>query len=308
MRHGRTGHTFPLMVARGHFAIAFMGCATLATPAAAASPVVLTPSSKWVVDYANEKCRLMRSFGTGDQTAMLMFVQSAPSGGFGLTAAGPSLRGFVDSRPVVLRVNDTLAEMRGRPFTGKVDGVGPALIYSTLAFGAEEMRRAESEEPVPMAGLPEIDLVRAAEAEYVEFGQGNRKVRFATGNMRAPMAALNSCTADLVRSWGLDLERHRSATRLPVWTNREAVVRKIVAQYPAQAVQVGEQAIIEMRVMIDSAGAVSSCHIERTTSADALNSPACKEMARARFEPALDAQGQAMPSYYATTVVYKMGR
>ena len=61
-----------------------------------------------------------------------------------------------------------------------------------------------------------------------------------------------------------------------------------------------------MRVMVNEAGAVTDCHLERATKLESLNSPACKEMQRATFEPALDRDGTAMPSYYATTIVYRV--
>ena len=34
---------------------------------AAAQPVRLQPSSQWVLDYAENSCRLIRNFGEGDQ-------------------------------------------------------------------------------------------------------------------------------------------------------------------------------------------------------------------------------------------------
>jgi TonB family protein len=122
------------------------------------------------------------------------------------------------------------------------------------------------------------------------------------------MAALNTCSADLVRAWDLDLERHRTMTRRPVWSNRAEIVRRVAARYPGQALFRGDQGIVNMRVMLDAEGRVTDCQLERATSAESLVSPACREMQQARFLSALDGEGKAMKSFYAVTIVYKIAR
>jgi TonB family protein len=274
----------------------------------AAQPVVLAPSSKWVVDYAEQKCRLFRSFGAGDQLAILYLEQSYPSERFGLTVAGPPLRGFAFPRPVMLRFNESDRENRTTPFTGNIEKVGPALIYSSIDFDHHESADfAQREDDGAQApGLPEIARDQAARVRFLEFHQGGKTVRFETGEMAAPSAALNACALDLLRVWGLDPERQKAATRSPEWTNRDEVVRRITAKYPGGALAFGEQGIVRMRVMVGANGDVTDCQLERATSAQSLESPACKEMQRAKFNPARDRDGKPMPSYYATTIVYRM--
>ncbi len=238
---------------------------------------------------------------------MLFFEQGSPGSSFGITAAGLAFRSFREGRPAFIRVDEALAERETQPFKGSVDGIGPALIYSSVQFAyliAGEKKQDEGEEDAPHAGLPTLDLVNAAKADFIEFRQSRNRVRFDTGNMQAPMAALDKCSADLVRAWGLDLDRHLTAMQMPIWTNRDAVSRRIVAQYPSQALMRGAQGIINMRVMLDAEGVVTDCELEKATKAESLDSPACREMKRARFDPALDREGKAMKSYYATRIVY----
>lgn len=277
-------------------------------PAKAAEPTVLTPSSKWVVDYAESKCRLLRTFGEGDRRALLFFEQGAPGLRFTLTAAGPDMKPFNAERPIMVRINGSADERKTEPLNGSIETVGPALIYSSLEFGYLVSGEESNEEDDDPTGFPTLDLAQAAKADFIEFGQSGRHVRFATGNMRAPIAALNACSADLVRAWGLDLDRHRSATRMPVWTNRKEITRRIMAHYPSQALARGAQGVLRMRAMLDIEGRVIDCQLERSTKAETLVSSACQEMAQARFEPALDSEGKPMKSYYATTIVYKIAR
>jgi TonB family protein len=63
-----------------------------------------------------------------------------------------------------------------------------------------------------------------------------------------------------------------------------------------------------MRVVVSTQGTVEDCVILKATNTDRLDSPACRAMLNARFEPALDAAGQPMRSFHAESIVYQMGR
>lgn len=291
---------------RGAAVAAMWVVAVISLPLGPAQAAPIEPTSKWFVDYADEKCRLARTFGEGEQRVFLFIEQAAPGRTFGLTVAGPPFRGFSDNRTVLLKFDTTAKGNRTRPFTGDLSNAGPALIFSSIDFGPEKPAEELTEDASGFAGLPAIDVEEASRANQFEFNQGRRVVTLASGPMGSPIKALNTCSADLVRSWGLDLERHRDARRLPEWTNGDKVVKQIVSQYPAKALWAGEQGVLRMRVMLNEAGAVTDCHLERATKLESLNSPACKEMQRATFAPALDRDGKAMPSYYATTIVYRV--
>ncbi|MGI8942933.1 MAG: hypothetical protein ACR2FJ_01615 [Qipengyuania sp.] len=102
-------------------------------------------------------------------------------------------------------------EWKTRPFHGTVATVGPALIYSGLDL--DDPDEDGNEEESESAAHPAIDIGRAQGMDYVEVSQGSRRARFETGPLGKPFAALNSCSDDLLRSWGLDLEKHCSLSR-----------------------------------------------------------------------------------------------
>ena len=59
--------------------------------------------------------------------------------------------------------------------------------------------------------------------------------------------------------------------------------------------------------MVDASGAISSCLIAKMTSAEYIETNACEEFERsAEFEPALDAAGQPIDSYYVSTILYRV--
>lgn len=273
---------------------------------AADQPVVLAASSNWHLDYAEQSCRLARTFGDAEALSVVFLTQHGPSGSFEMTLAGESLDRFTSNRDVMMQFGPSGAERETKPFTGDVEGVGPALIYSGLDL-EDESEETEEDTAEVATSLPAIDVERASGMDYIEISQRNRGVRFATGPLDKAFAALNACSENLLGSWGLDVERHRSLTRMADWTNSEAITSRIVRDYPAKALRRGEQAIVRALLLIDEKGGVDRCDLTNATNSEALPAEACRALDDAVFEPALDSQGQPMRSFYITKIVYKMG-
>lgn len=272
---------------------------------AQATPVVLTPSSPWNVDFGENKCRLARFFGEGDDRHILSFEQYWPERRLGLMAAGRSFKPFDSGGDTDLQFFAAQTPMRTQPFTGTAMGYGTAVIYSSINLATGTAFEADA--PVPARRMPQLDTDLAAQVEFVGLKQGKREVRLVSGSLRDAFKVLNQCTEDLVASWGLDIAQHRTMTRMPLWTNAEAISRRIQESYPLQALVQGEQAILRMRVIVSETGAVESCVLIEATAASNFDSPACERMKRAIFESALDAAGKPMRSYYATSITYRLG-
>ena len=259
----------------------------------------LQPMAQWVLDFGENKCRLARWFGTEEERHLLMFEQGAPRSSFGMTLAGPEMRRFHGAPNIFLGMEGTEPmEERERFESGDVDNIGKAIIIASHSLGP-----SRSEDGLMQAG---IDLDQAGTVDRIVIERRGRVVSFETGNMRKPFEALNVCTSDLLRDWGLDEEQHKSY--IPArWTNQDAIIRRIQAAYPRDARLSGEQGIFRMRVIVEADGTVGECLIENATATDRLESPACTEMRRAAFEPARDRTGQPMRSFYATTLTYAIG-
>jgi hypothetical protein len=283
------------------------GFAVCAQASLAAEPAVVLPAtSKWQLDYGKQTCRLARAFGEGENLSLVYFTQHGPDDGFELTLAGEPLKRFAPK--TVIQFGPAGGEWETDPFKGDVEGVGPALIYSGINL-AEEPEEGEPEEDFTeaMDRLPAIDIERARGMEYIEVRQRKRLVRFDTGPLDAPFAALNACSEDLINEWGLNLDQHRSMTRMVDWTNSKQIVSRVVRDYPVAALRKGEQAIIRALLIVGADGKVERCTLDNATNSDALPAPACRALEDAIFEPALDSQSQPMRSFYITKIVYKMG-
>lgn len=290
---------------------AVLALAVLATPqavgaegfpndlAAREDAVALEPLAPWNLHFGENKCRLVRYFGTQDEPHMVMLEQAAPRAGFGLTLAGPEIRSFHRAPSIEVGMErDEPLQRRERFGSGDVEQVGKALIFPSYYIGPA---RAEG---APMAAG--IDVKEAGTIDRIVLERRGRVLSFETGNMGQPIEALNICTSDLLNVWGLDPEQHKSY--FPArWLNERAVVGRIQASYPREALNRGEQAVFRLRVIIEEDGSVSDCHLENSTEVNRLDSPACRSMMGAKFEPARTADGEAMRSFYATTVSYSIG-
>ncbi len=278
------------------------GVALGGAPAMAKDPTVLKLSAPWNVDFAPEKCRLTGLFGEEDDRHVLFIEQFYPSTRAGLTVAGSALNRFQSRRRTYLSFYDGQKPHRTEPFAGNVESIGKAVIYSNvdIELGTE----SDDDDDPNNNSLPQLDTTAAARADFVSISQRGRAVRFATGPLDKAFEVLNTCTQDMVREWGLDVERHLTATRLPEWTNERAIARRIQSEYGSAALNRGEQAILRMRVIVNENGAVEECVLDEATETDRLKSFACREMEAAKFEPALDAEGQPFRSYYATSIIY----
>lgn len=276
----------------------------------------IAPSSPWNLDFGADRCRLTRLFGPEDDRHLVFFDQAAPGRAFGLTIAGSSVARYSTANRLYIGLQEDVPMLRLERYNaGEVNGVGPAIILASVAMAKPDEtsqqrlytgEREGASDSAPIPTTAGIDVDEAAKVERIVLKRGGRVLSFETGNLGEAMAALNTCTTDLLNEWGLDPEQHQSYTP-PRWTNQDAIVRRIQAVYPRTALNRGEQAIFRMRAIVEADGSVSKCTVEAATETEKLDSPACREMLRARFDPAIDANGDPMRTYYATSISYVIG-
>ena len=288
-----------------------LGLATAGIQApAAAKTTTLAPLSPWAVDFGENRCRLARTFGDADNKHVAIFDQFGPSRRFVLTLAGPSFRKFRGRTETITRYSDSQEPFESLPYAGDLGDFGKAIIFrglgltGPLSSGENEAAALPGPSSFSTAFLLDVDAANAV--EFVSVRQRKREVRLQTGDLGDAFKVLNDCTMGLVESWGLDRAAHLSARSLPKWLNEEEIAKGIAGRYPNRALRKGESGFVNLRVMVSEAGTMTECVVENVTEAQALDSPACAEMRKAEFEPALDAEGQPMKSFYQTRITYRI--
>jgi TonB family protein len=264
-------------------------------------PETLTRTGKWLVDYDRDACHLAAQFGEGKPAVVAQFTRYEPGDRFDLALIGnrfsmsePKVEGKVDfgiaAEPVeVYGLHGNVGKMR-------------AVFLRGLRFDGWQ-----SQEPfdMPARAAPEQEArITGATIDL----RGKRPFRLEFGSLAKPLAQMRLCMDNLVKSWGYDPAQQAAALR-PVsaitppgrWLNSN--------DYPMNAVRNGHNGLVQFRLDVDPEGKVVGCFILSRTSPDDFADITCRAMTRrARLQPALDAQGKPMRSYYVNKVVWLASR
>lgn len=283
------------------------------TPAAAAKePLRLAPSSKWLVNYAEDSCRMARTFGEGDQRVMLIADRYEPGEMLRLSFYGQPAKVGEDGE-VQFRFGPAEAVQKASFYPATLGDKSPGIILrggvriGPLTKEQQKAQAAANKTDEPAFTVPDLGPAREAAVTYLEV---LRPVRtpfiLETGSLGPPLAALRKCTDELLDHWGIDVAKHAGLTR-------RAIPKKNPAHwmspndYPSDMLMRGKRAIVQFRLNIDANGEPTACHIQQSTRPQAFDDAVCKAIMRnARFEPALDAEGTPLASYWINTVVFHM--
>lgn len=283
------------------------------TPAMAADddqPIVFTPSSRWVADFADGRCLLNRQFKSGDRPLRLSFMGYSPTGP--LTLHLSTTDGF-GSTGIEYRFGDR-NEFNEPVFSAATETnefEGMIFRISLLPDLGEPEDNSDQDESPDIAAdhhaLLDFAEQEAAAASYDSITIRNRKGTYVlkTGNLGDPIKVFDHCLTNLVESWGLDVEAHRTMTRAVTVSNEKKLAEALRPNYPTQALRKGMPALVAIRLFVDETGEPTSCEIQNDMSEDIFAKEACEIFRmKGEYEPALDATGEPMKSFYATTLRY----
>ena len=281
----------------GFLALAFM------PQAYAAEPMRLQPSSNWHVNYADDSCRLARSFGSGEEEVTLVLDRFRPGPRVHMTLVGSPVDVRSDVRRIVLRFGPNDAEFEKRFAPGTLDNGKAAIVVGGNVWitGYDAKKAALEDEGEPNRRRP-IDPALYSAIQFLELRiAGKRSVVLETGSMMAAEQALTACNDDLLRGWGIDAEVDKRLSRR-VTPNGDPRKWLRSSDYPSRMRFLGYQGLVHFRLIVDERGVPQSCHIQLSTRPKDFDDAVCnKIMARARFQPALDADEKPVASYYTNS-------
>lgn len=226
------------------------------------------------MDYAEYSCDLKRDFGSGPDAVRITLSQSLAPMQVDLRIDGAGVPGLsrVD-RAVIEDAENRIETRRLRQYPGTetpfVFGDFRSLTASGVASGA------------PLMTLYRGDRPRRA---------------FVLSEVRAALAALRSCQDDLYRGSNVDVAAMRriAVDAEPIGDESRWVTPD---DLPPAYENMAQTRLAVMRLDIDISGRVANCTILRSTGAALLDFQSCRVMtARARYTPARDEAGQAIPT------------
>lgn len=259
----------------------------LAGATALASPVMaqdaLAPSSAWVVDAQADDCVLMRTYGTvaGKKDVQLLIRPQATTDSLDLTVS--MLNAAKPPRKSALTTVLTPGGDVPVPgaFQGQIEG-GGALYFRYNPEAAARFRKAVAIE------------IRDA---------GQRVVALKVPGVDKALAGARSCMDGLIKLWGYDPATIAGLSRRPRPIGNSSEWAGLDA-YPMAAMRAGETVSVELRIDVDAEGRATRCVLwrgdRRVNERDV-----CARMVRlGRFEPALDADGKAVPVFWIGRLVW----
>jgi len=274
-------------------ALAGIVAAPVAAPAADA-PDVFKPAGPWALDYGEDYCRLARPFSDGRDDLSLSLERIEP---------GPSARLIVVSN--ALKPFRSAQEI-GWHFTPGDPPRKVRYMHSVTAEGKQYYNLGPFTLAPATAPAAAFDRTKERAAANGKTGilldSGlNAPIAVETGDLAAPVTALQACADDLARSWGLDPAKLQGETAAAVpdkggsgWLPQGTIAFSDFAKLGGGANQV--------RLMVDATGKATSCTIHWPTLDATTNDKICKTLlAGARFTPAKDAAGQPMPGYWVAS-------
>lgn len=282
-------------------------------PAGAKQPTIRQPITDWQLDFANDSCAMRRAFGTGEQPILLELRRFAVGSAIQITIAASKLK--ITKQPFKYRFGpaDKFREPRnwnyarfagdrqGVVFTGTLPAPGPEEPVVGETEDSDEMtpadvREFEAKLIAAGANAPALTISKA-------FSGGDLTLQ--TGPLDDALREIAGCFDDLLRGWNLDVSAHHSLTRYARPINVEMVAKMM--QYPPKMLAKGLEGIVSVRLMIDKRGEVTSCFIQNPISDPLFDKSTCGDLQHElQFEPALDANGQAIDSYWRTQVYYRI--
>jgi TonB family protein len=288
--------------------------------AASPQPMRLQPSSVWVLDYAENSCRLSRAFGTDADKTILEFETTAP-GQLSILAEGRPLETSREEVPAkFLPVQDET--FNGEPkvtVTNKPvvlwSGVDllPAVFIERDKY-KQEQRKAHPRDRPPAIDLEERDAERAARQAFASAAteleietRRSRPVILETGSLGAAIKMFDKCSRDSLRDWGVDPDLDDKIVRR-VWAP-DVSGWFSPADYPSPMQAQGKESEVRVRLLVDVAGKISKCTSLSHYDEPDFNRAVCETfMKRGKFQPAELADGTKVPSYYINRVVFNLAR
>lgn len=276
-----------------------IGCAVaglLVAPMAQAQEAdVFRPTGGWVADFGEDYCRLVRTFSDGSDEVSLALERVQPGGFVRILLVGDGVSTFrgADQIGYTLLPSGTERDTRyvrsetadGKQFLGF-----DALTLAPFVF-------TPGAPPAPYNRETELATARGINAIALSKGLTS-PVRFETGSLRAPVEVMQACADDLLVVWGLDVEKHKAMTT-------GAILNPLAGGVlPQGTIGFGDFGKLggganQVRVLIGADGKPTACAIYSPSLSETLNRRICGlVMEKASFQPAKDASGQAMASFW----------
>jgi hypothetical protein len=262
--------------------------------AQAQDTAVFKPAGGWTADFGDDYCRLIRNFSDGKNEVSLALERTHPGEVVRLIIVGEGIKPYRSAEEIEYSLLPAGAPAKARFYRSQTaDGT------QYLTFDPAPLAPALGPPPGPTVYDREKEKETAQGISGFSLAAGLASpARFETGALKAPVEVMQACADDLLEVWGLDPQKHKTMTAAPVPTPPS---NGVLPQGTIPFTEFGKLSggSNQLRLIIGADGKPTSCTVYLPTLSETLNDRICKlAMDRASFQPARDAEGQPMPSFW----------
>lgn len=260
--------------------------AALVSGSTHASEVVRHPTSKWLVEFADNECLLSRSYGNDRKQLILTFEQSPMEKGIAI---------YVLKTGNKSEMNNGLAQVSFR------NGFSEDVTFGAYLIAKKALRRI-------LIVVQNESFKAAAASERLTISvPGEVRETFAIPGFGAALKVMDQCVVDLGKHWGISAE---DQLRLAEPARPLKPLGKYFSanDYPLKALKDHATGRTNVRIAVDQSGRPTDCVVMKASGNDTLDRETCRILLqRARFEPATDVGGKPMKSVIVTAVTWILG-
>jgi TonB family protein len=304
-----------MIASAARIAISGLAAACLFAQPAHAAELALAPSSDWALREYDDKCRVIRMFGTGEDAVTLWLDQGSLTPSFNVTLLGRPLRNPYGPNisvrfapePEYSRNYLYAESSKGRPVV-TLFGVRltpNAAERALLGLPPEDAQPASAIAIAPRSDPAAIVIAQATAITDIRFGRAlAQPLRLETSALDAPLAMLQACAERLERQIGVNTALATSGPR-PVDQARWAA--EVQKGYPAYLARAEEEAKVDVRLTITTTGKPTFCEVVDVDGLTSFNDTACLLLLKhAMFEPARNSKGEPVVARYRTRITFKL--
>lgn len=279
--------------------LALAALVAASTSQAQEAAAVYKPTGGWTADYGDDYCRLIRSFSNGTDEVGLALERIQPGDQMRLAFVGNGVKLFRGTDSIGYRFLPSGSSRKTMFVRSETTDGKRYVSFEPLTLAPPPPLTPGAAPVMPAAYSREKEQETARGITGIVLEEGlTEPVRLETGSLRAPVAALQTCVDDLLKVWGLDPEKHKTMSMPAIMNpNPEGVLPQGTIPFTDFGKLVG--GANDVRLLIGADGKPTSCTVRLPSLSRSLNEKICRlAMERASFQPAKDASGQPMASYW----------
>ncbi|HYN46083.1 MAG TPA: energy transducer TonB [Allosphingosinicella sp.] len=213
---------------------------------------------------------------------------------------------FVTAFRVIPGIDDpTIALTRRRPEPLPRGVTAIALLPSGRTFQVTATSERRLRGQIVLGGLGSDFWDALSGANELQLRSGARvRRRISLPEAAAAVAAVRQCVSQAMREWGVDEGALSALRQRPSSTN---LLGMRASDYPAEAIRYATQGQVVVRIAVSTDGRAKECVPVGPSGSPTLDDATCQViLARARFRPAIAADGQPTAARIITAIVWRM--